>query len=97
MVPIKFSLGGLSFNVELVDNIDDKGLGRTLNCMGKIKLAHKFFGTNMPEDSIERTFYHELVHAILVELGESSLSERENFIDSFSALLYQFEKTKEFK
>jgi hypothetical protein len=37
-----------------------------------------------------------LVHAICDEIGYSGLSEQEQFVDAFSALLYQFEKSKTF-
>jgi hypothetical protein len=94
MIPKTFILGGVTFNVELVDNIDNTGLGRTLNCTGIIKIAEKFYGQNIPDDSKERTFYHELTHAILDELGFKELTTNEQFVDAFSALLYQFEITK---
>lgn len=94
MIPNKFTLGGLNFNVELVNDIDNTGLGRTINCTGSIKIAQHFYGQLIPQDSQERNFYHELVHAILDELGKRELSSDESFIDSFSALLYQFELTK---
>ena len=41
------------------------------------------------KSKIEQTFFHELVHAILDELGELDLSKNERFVDSFSTLLHQ--------
>jgi len=94
MMPNNFTLGGLNFHTEIVDNIDNTGLGRTINCTGLMKIAQKFYGQAIPQDSQERTFYHELTHAILDELGYRELSNDEKFVDSFSSLLYQFEVTK---
>lgn len=94
MIPNSFTLGGLNFHTEIVESIDDTGLGRAYNSLGLIKLAQYLHGRPIPQDSKERTFYHELVHAILDELGQKELSNNETFVDSFSSLLYQFEVTK---
>jgi hypothetical protein len=94
MIPTTFILGGLTFKVEFIESIDDVGLGRTKNCLGKIILANKWYGFVIPDDGKERTFYHELVHSILEEIGYKELTNNEQFIDSFSAMLYQFEMTR---
>jgi hypothetical protein len=94
MIPTIFKLGGLTFNVVFIESIDDVGLGRTKNCLGKIIIATKWYGFSIPDDSQERTFYHELVHSILEEIGYKELTTNEQFVDAFSALLYQFEMTK---
>jgi hypothetical protein len=96
MIPTTFTLGGLKFNIQLVDDIDDTGLGRALNCLGDIKISKHFHGRDIPENSMERTFYHELTHAILDEIGFKSMSDNEQFVDTFSAMLYQFEQIKSF-
>jgi hypothetical protein len=91
----KFKLGAKEFNVELVHSIDDTGLGRTYSMLNKIKISKTWQNYELEESSKDQTFYHELVHAILDELGEHELSQNERFVQSFSVLLYQFEKTKE--
>lgn len=91
----KFKLGGKEFNVELVRSIDDTGLGRTYSMLNKIKIAETWQNFELENTGKEQTFYHELVHAILDELGENELSANERFVQSFSVLLYQFEKSKE--
>jgi hypothetical protein len=94
MIPNTFTLGGLNFHTEIVDSIDDTGLGRVINCLGTIRIAKKFYGKDIPQESQERNFYHEVVHAILDEIGYKELSNNEQFTDAFSSLLYQFEATK---
>lgn len=91
----KFKLGGKQFNVEIVKSIDDTGLGRTYSMLNKIKIAETWQNFELEDSAKEQTFYHELVHAILDELGENELTGNERFVQSFSMLLYQFEKTKE--
>jgi len=91
----KFKLGAKEFDVEEVKSIDDTGLGRTYSMLNKIKISKTWQNYELNDSSKEQTFYHELVHAILDELGEHELSENERFVQSFSVLLYQFDKTKE--
>jgi len=91
----KFKLGAKEFVIEMVNSIDDTGLGRTYSILNKIKVAENWQGYELPESSKEQTFYHELVHAIFDEIGGNDLSEDETLVQSFSVLLYQFQKTKE--
>lgn len=90
----KFSLGGKKYKVKIVNSIDDTGLGRAYSYLNKIKISKNWNGMPIPKSSMEQTFYHELVHAILDEIGEKDLSGNETFVQSFSLLLHQFEKTK---
>lgn len=90
----KFTLGAREYNIEYIDSIDDTGLGRCYHATGIIKLSKKWQGFNLPEDSIEQTFYHELTHAILSEMGEEELSSNERFVQGFSMLLHQFQISK---
>jgi hypothetical protein len=92
VLPLEFKLGGKDYTVELVESIDDTGLGRSYAMLGKIKLALKYQGFDIPADQLEQTFYHELVHVILTELGEERLNSNETFVQSFSLLLHQFIK-----
>lgn len=89
-----FKLGYRDYTVQYVEDIDDNGLGRTYSMLGIIKLATSWNGRFLPEDSVEQTLYHEVVHAILDELGYKELSDDETFVQGFSLLLQQFENTK---
>lgn len=40
------------------------------------------------EQVIQQTFWHEIVHAILIELGMANLNEDEGFVDAFSKQIY---------
>ena len=45
---------------------------------------------------MKNTFYHELVHMILIKLGYTELSDNEVFVQSFALMLEQFDDTKRF-
>jgi len=47
---------------------------------------------DMNKQTTEQTFYHELVHAIMFTMGR--LNHDEEFVDTFGALLHQYQITK---
>lgn len=47
---------------------------------------NKDFGTQAKQ----QTFWHETVHAMLDEIGESELCEDEDFVDAFAKQIYGF-------
>ena len=48
---------------------------------------------DMPLEEKERTYYHELFHCLLEQLGYGDLSDNETFVDNMSSALYQVLKT----
>tara|TARA_R110000822_G_scaffold69023_6_gene167874 strand:+ start:2773 stop:3024 length:252 start_codon:yes stop_codon:yes gene_type:complete len=48
--------------------------------------------SKLPPQSMEVTFYHELVHAIMFTMGEQVHDER--FVEGFAQLLYQYDQQK---
>ena len=92
----KFTIGSRDYRVEILDGIKNNTcLGIVHNPIGLIQLAKLYKGKKIPKDSIEQTLYHEVTHAILDELGYHKLSKDEKFVQGFSLLLHQFEKTKQ--
>ena len=89
----KFKLGAVEWNVKVDnDRMDDLGLmGLCEFPKSLISMCDKFES----KDAIEQTLYHEVVHAILTTMGYSELNNNEEFVQQFSVLLHQFEKTKE--
>ena len=88
----EFDLGAILWKVK----IDNKRLD-DLNLLGLCEYSKSLITLHDGIEStelIEQTFYHELVHAILDTIGKRELSEDENFVQEFSLLLHQFEKTK---
>lgn len=90
-----FTIGGKRYTVKVLDNIEDNCcLGIVHAPVARIELARLYDGEEIAEDIMEQTLYHEVVHAILDELGYDKLSSDEKFVQSFSLLLHQFETTK---
>lgn len=86
--PQHFQLAGHTITVKLdrdLMTIEDN-YGNYSERTGTINLVSP---GPISKSKVEQTFFHELVHAILDELGELKLSKSERFVDSFSALLHQ--------
>ena len=92
----EFQIGGVKWSVEINNDkcAEENTLGHIHISQAKIYLADKTQGTPNEATVVEQTMYHEVVHAILDTAGYSKLSEDETFVQSFSLLLHQFEKTK---
>jgi hypothetical protein len=87
-----FKLAGKTYKVKRLAH-DSENLGLTKSPLGIIQVQTKWGGVDVPEDSQEQTLYHELVHCILDDIGQSDLSRDETFVSAFSVLLHQFVKT----
>lgn len=91
-----FKLGAVNWKVK----IDNKRL-EDLDALGYceyekklISLPDKYKGATISADAMEQTLYHEVVHAILDTMHQYDLSKNEEFVQTFSMFLHQFEKTK---
>jgi Zn-dependent peptidase ImmA (M78 family) len=62
-------------------------------CKEKAKIRVHLDSEN-PEEMVEHTFFHELVHALLYATTRPKLSDDEKFVDSLGAALHQYEQTK---
>lgn|SRR4030043_1171774 len=93
----RFTLGAVEWTVEVANTRGDdrEAYGATFYDESKILLQDTTLGKPRASTAIEQTLYHEIVHAILDTLGKRELSKDEEFIQSFSLLLHQFEKTKQ--
>lgn len=97
MIPKTFTLGGITWKVRvkkrLLDANRDELRGECDWNKSIIYLAGVDEGKPVPEDIKEQTLYHELIHAILITM-DHPLKYDEAFVQTFSTLLHQFEKTK---
>ena len=96
MIPKKFSLGGIEFTVEHGDVLSEGNLGHTKFYDSSIVVRTHYDGHPICKQQQEQTFYHELVHAILMVMNEMELNANEQFVDVFGQLLYQFTKTAKY-
>lgn len=97
-IPKSFKLFGTTWNVR----VDDKHLN-TVESYGQenyttteIILSTVSGMTELSEDRILDTYYHERTHAILDSMNERELSTNEKFVDVFSKLLRQADETAEY-
>ena len=94
-IPFKFQIAGQTIKV-----IEDNDLLAKEDMYGYFDPKQMVISVNKPgivsQERAEQAFFHELVHAILDEMGELKLSKNERFVDSFSTLLHQAVKTFEY-
>lgn len=87
----RFKLGGVDWRV-----VQDSKRMDDLNLLGLCEHWKALITINEDAniDIVNETIYHEVIHAILRTMNRLELNEDEEFVQSFAALLYQFEKTK---
>ena len=91
----KFTLGAIEYNVSVVPHIRNRVMGECCIINKEIEIADTSHSIKSQKGGMEQTLYHEVVHVILDEIGRDDLSSDETFVQSFSLMLHQFEKTKE--
>lgn len=89
-IPNQIQIGGTTFDIEFIDRTGGNNMGRTNYASTHITIAKNVDMDVASESSMQGTFFHEIVHAILEELGEYDLSSDERFVQSFSTILNQF-------
>ena len=93
-IPSKFTLFATEYEVYYDSFLDGEGLyGQFVPSRNVIRLALTHETSPLNPSIQEATFYHEKVHAILHEMNETELYENEKFVDLFSKLLMQSDKT----
>lgn len=91
MIPKTFRLTNRKYTVERMSPEISEELKKHGDCdrvTGVIRLEK----TNCLE-SLEHTFFHELVHAMLWGTTKPELSDKEDFVDSLAAQLHQYMQT----
>jgi len=94
-LPKKFKLGKTEYHVEAYDSRGtDKGSVRPGTGHMRVSVTHT--GTPRTDAAIAETFWHELTHAILHDMGDPRWAH-EAFVKGFSKRLTQAIQTAEFK
>ena len=95
-IPKKFTIGAHEHIVQLRQKIrKGRTNGRSWLGLKVIELAHENFNGPRTAKEIEQTFWHEVVHSILGDMGHA-LNRDEDFVDAFADRLHQITKTAEF-
>lgn len=94
-IPKKFRVGGVDYEVKLVQHCgvnDDFGLWRP---QGIIEIAIQAGGYEVSKSKKMQTLMHEITHAILFAMGKEELNEDESFVNTFSSFLNEAISTME--
>lgn len=87
---MKVNIGSVQYDLKMKDKIFEDGQrfrGTLEECKWLIEISKEF-----PKQAREQTFWHEVVHGILYEIGEQELNADEGFVDAFAKQLYMFNK-----
>ena len=95
---MKVKIGVTEYDLKLVSDQEiknsfaDANDGDAENTLvaGLVNLAHNTIRINkdLPFQTRVQGFFHECVHAMLDEIGESELFQDEDFVDAFSKQIY---------
>ena len=86
-IPNKLTVGSIDYTVEQKDTITkDEDFG-WWSCTGAIEIAQRIGNKEVSESRRKQTFWHELTHAILHQMGRTDLNEDEGFVNTFSSFL----------
>lgn len=98
-LPRKLKVGDRWYSVEIVETMQRRAqMGCVYYGTGEIEVAVKSNTTNKPytKAEVSDTFWHELTHAILYDMG-SSLYKNEKFVTRFANRLSKAINTAKFK
>jgi hypothetical protein len=87
MFPRRMRVGKKMYSVEVVEAMIEKNcVGRTLYAERNIKIAakHNATGRFLAGAEIRDTFWHEVTHAILEDMGRHTLNRDERFVSEFA-------------
>ena len=99
-LPRKLKVGDKWYSIEVVEAMREKGyMGRVYYPEQKIKIGKKSAanGRKFSKSDMHDTFWHELVHAILADMGEHQLNNNERFVTRFANRLTRAIETAKFE
>jgi hypothetical protein len=99
-LPKKIRVGNKWYSVEVVEAMVEKGyMGKVYYPEQKIKigLSSTRTGKKFATTDVNDTFWHELVHAILNDMGCKNLNRNERFVSGFAKRLNKAIETARFE
>lgn len=94
-IPKKFQLGGITINVEKVNQITDESSecdGMAFYCKSKIELKDD---NNFSTDYKEYVFWHEYFHHLFNSISREDLRKDENLVNQLAIMQMQAIRTME--
>ncbi len=92
-IPSEIQIAGQTFLV-----VQDPAIKKLSGCCGQTHFDEGviIIDPHLKPDTKAITYFHELVHAILMTMGYNDLNKDEAFVDNFGSLLWQSFKTAEY-
>lgn len=93
IIPTSFWLGGLK-----IDVVYDNTMVKTKQVIGEARYAYQQILLDpsvAPKQTVEQSFFHEMVHWIFYVMGEEELRNNEKLVDLFAHFLYQARMTEQ--
>ena len=98
-IPRKVRVGARQYSIEIVEAmLEKKRMGAINYPQQTIRLGLRSNTTNKkyPVSDVHETFWHELTHAILHDMGRDTLNKDERFVTEFSHRLHKAIKSARF-
>ena len=97
-IPKQFKLFGETITIEWDKHLiqQDSEVGQAKYRDGKIIIQPSTESMPIPQVQLEQTFFHELVHHILMAINETDLCHNEQFVELFAKLFHQSIVTAEY-
>ena len=94
IIPKSFWLGGLKINVQVDETLKhDRMIGRADYLTQELRIDPNV----APQQFVEQSYLHELVHWIFYMMNEHELRDNERIVDLFAHFLYQALTTAEYQ
>jgi hypothetical protein len=89
-IPRKIKVGEKWYSIEVVEAMQEHGmLGEVNYPAQKIKVSTTHNKRKLAKDDVQDTFWHELIHAILYDMGRYKLTKDEVFVTGLSSRLHK--------
>jgi len=91
-MPRKLRVGNKWYSIDVVESMHRKGeMGRAYYDANVMQIARtsNVSGRAYKPEELQDTFWHELTHAILADMGEDALNNNEHFVTGFANRLVQ--------
>ena len=98
-IPRRIRVGAKMYSIDIVETMHRKReMGRTTYGTGNIQIGttSNVTGKRYSDIQMSETFWHEMVHAILYEMG-NKLHSDEQFVDTFAIHLARAIRSAKFK
>ena len=98
-IPVRIRVGKQMYSVDVVESMRRKAtMGRTYYDMGRIEIGanSNTTGRKFSNAEIDDTFWHEVTHAILYDMGHRLYND-ESFVTEFAGRLAKAIKSAQFK